>query len=386
MSRRNTQDAFQRIVELLNEAMLDDARWPEVAATMNQAVGSTSNALTFGDESPKGDIRIFFAKCIARGEDRSDWVRKYFRDYHATDEHLPRLRALPSGKIVPVAEQFSQEERRTSRTYNEWLVRTEGQKGLHIRLDGPYGSRIAWAIGDPIDGADWSSAQIDIVARVLPQLRQYVRVRSALADAGALGSTVMELLEHTCVGVIQLDRLGRIVEANDSAMELLRQNDGLSDRGGTLTALTYRENLRLYDLLTRALPRCGKKGESGSMLVLGPSRLPRFVVHAKPVTDSETDYRYGPVAALVLIVDPGHGAKIDPELVQTALGLTRTETEIALALAEGRTLRQIAATTDREYNTVRSHVRSIFAKLGVARQFEVAQRVIALSRLPPPLL
>ena len=40
-------------------------------------------------------------------------------------------------------------------------------------------------------------------------------------------------------------------------------------------------------------------------------------------------------------------------------------------------------TTGRGYNTVRAHLKHIFAKPGVSRQLEVAQAVIALSGLPP---
>ena len=78
--------------------------------------------------------------------------------------------------------------------YNEAMVRTHGQRGLTTRLDGPGGSRIVWGIADPVDGHSWSSSQIETVSRVLPHLRQYVRVRSALVDAGALGTSVAELL------------------------------------------------------------------------------------------------------------------------------------------------------------------------------------------------
>ena len=51
-------------------------------------------------------------------------------------------------------------------------------------------------------------------------------------------------------------------------------------------------------------------------------------------------------------------------------------------LAQGRTLRQIASATDREYSTVRTHLKHIFAKFGGSRQFEVAQAILALSNLP----
>ena len=102
----------------------------------------------------------------------------------------------------------------------------------------------------------------------------------------------------------------------------------------------------------------------------------------KPVAGGEADYRALRVAALVLIVDPVSRARVEPELVEAMLGLTPTEAEIALLLAEGWTARQIEAATNRSYSTVRTHLKNIFAKLKVSRQFEVARTVLSLSGLP----
>ena len=74
--------------------------------------------------------------------------------------------------------------------------------------------------------------------------------------------------------------------------------------------------------------------------------------------------------------------RVDQRLVEAVLGLTPTEAEIAVLLAEGRTVRQIAEATGRGYSTVRSHLKHTFSKLGVRRQFEVAQAVHSLSILP----
>ncbi|MYD96401.1 MAG: helix-turn-helix transcriptional regulator [Gammaproteobacteria bacterium] len=382
MSNVSQQDALDRIAASLNEAMLDDARWPETSALIDEACGATGSILTFGDESSTGDIEIFFSRCYQRGADRSNWVGEYFRLYYAIDEHLARVRKLPDSRIVPVADLLTESELRTSLAYNEGLPRYEMQRGLRVRLDGPRGSRIVWAIGDPVDLDGWSSARVDMVAAVLPHIRQYVRVRSTLADAAALGVSVSELLDNTRAGVIQLDRWGRIVSVNDSARELLRRQDGLRDEGGELRAASPRDDQRFQALLGGALPRFGGQAASGSMMVRRRPPMPGFALHVKPVVGREADYRSRHVAALVLIADPLSRARIEPGVVAAELGLTPTETQIALLLAEGLTLRQIAASTGRGYSTVRSHLKQIFAKLGCSRQFEVAQAVLALSDLP----
>ena len=104
--------------------------------------------------------------------------------------------------------------------------------------------------------------------------------------------------------------------------------------------------------------------------------------HRKPVTNGEAHHRSREVAALVLVVDPVDRARVDPALVQAALGLTPAQAAVAVLLAEGRTPRQIAAATGRRYSTVRTHLKHIYIRLGVARQLAVAQLVLALSTLP----
>ena len=378
----NQGDVYERIVDLLNEAMLDDARWPEASALIDEAFGAKGSVLTYVDGFARDDIEIYLAKCYYRGEDRSAWQQEYSRRYASEDEHIPRLRQLPDSKIVAVADLFSEQERKTSRTYNDALVRFHGQQGLSVRLDAPRDSRIYWGIADPIDGDGWSSSQVDMIRSVLPHLRQYVLVSTALADAGALGRSAAELLDMSRAGLILLDRRGRILEANDVAAEFLRRNGSLSDQDGTLRTAVPEDNAKLQELLVRALPRYGELSASGSMMVRRTSRLPSLALHVKPVAKREAEYRAGSVAALVVIVDPASRARIQPGLLREAFGLTPSETEIAVLLAEGLTLRQIAATTNRGYGTVRGHLKNIFAKLGISRQFELMQLVLALSSLP----
>ena len=123
-----------------------------------------------------------------------------------------------------------------------------------MRLDGPNGSRITWTAADPIDADGWSSSQIELLREFLPHLRQYVRVRRALADASALGESLTGLLDKTGIGIIHLDQSGRIVAANDPARDLLREGDALFDRGGLLGARSPKADAVFQRLIARAIP------------------------------------------------------------------------------------------------------------------------------------
>ncbi len=376
------QDLFEGILRSLHAAVLDDGRWPATSALIDEACGSKGNSLVFGDGAAQDDIDIFFARICYRGQRHTELERQYFEVYHAVDERLPRLRQLPDSLVVSTSSLYTNEERKTSVVYNEVLPGNDSRDGFNVRLDGPDGSRIVWALADPVDRDGWSSARIETIQRLLPHLRQFVRVRQALVEARALGSSVVELLDNVRTGVIQLDRRARVVAANDRARELLRKGDGLSDQNGFLCASMPADDAELQRLLAQALPSLGGQGVSGSMMVRRPHSLPRLVVHVSPVNEGGLDLRQSRVGALLLVVDPTRRTDIDPDRVGDLLGLTPAESHVALALAQGKTIRDIAVATGRSQTTIRWHIRHIFAKHGLSRQVQLVQLVMSLADLP----
>ena len=376
---RNT---FDRILALLHEASLDDARWPAASALIDEACRVNGNTLVFGDGRSGEDVRVFFAWFYFRGRRDRELEREYFAVYHTLDERLPRLRQLPDSRLVHVSDLYSDEELKTSPVYNEGMTRGQSQDSLNVRLDGPNGSRIVWVINDPVDADGWSSAQTELIRNLLPHIRQYISVRHALAGAGALGASLAGMLDANGSSIIQLDGRGRIVAASDGARDLLRTGDGLFDKGGFLYARSPAEDADLQGLLARALPTVGGPGASGSTTVRRSAGLPPLVLHVNPVGPRESSYPLWPVAALVLVVDPTRRTRIDPALAAAGLGLTRMEGRVAVLLAEGRSVREVAAATGRRESTIRWHMRHIFSKHGISRQAELVRLVLSLAGVP----
>lgn len=376
------QDAFDRVLTSLSKATFDDAHWSATSAQIDDACGIKGNHLTYALGNSHDNVKILFSRLYYRGQCCKELEREYLSDYYPIDERIPRVRLLPDGKVVHIGKLYSSHELKTSPVYNEALPRGDYQNGLSVRLDGPSGTRIGLTIADPINGDDWSSAQIDMIKRILPHLRQYVSFRQALVDAQALGRSLTGLLDNGGLSVFQLDRRGRIVEANDSARALLRRGDGLYDQGGILRAWSPSDDAEIQRQLGRALPRFGGQGATGSMTLARPSILPRLVLHFSPVADGEQDFPSLRVAAIVLVVDPARRARIDPELVSEALGLTPAEGQVATLLAEGKTVRDIAAATGRSEKTIRWHMHHACNKHGISRQVELVRLVLSLAGIP----
>ena len=199
-----------------------------------------------------------------------------------------------------------------------------------------------------------------MVERLLPHLRHYVRIRQVLADMHGLQSSVAGLLEHHATAVIQLDRRRRIVALSDHASAILNGHGALCDRDGFLHAVAPPDDDRLQRLLTRAMPRSGGPGAGGSIVVQSPVGSSHPVVHVTPVGRRDDGPPPLEAAAFVLVVDPHHRPPVDGALVEAALGLSPAERQVAVLLAEGRTVREIAETTERSINTIRWHIRQIF--------------------------
>ena len=372
------QDAFERVVESLYDAVLDDALWPSTAGLIDEACGVTSNCLITG-EGPDDNKRVRFVGLCVRGQHRPDLERLYLETYHPVDERVPRIRQLPDSHLMHVGNLYSAEERKTSPTYNEGLVLAKARNSLNVRLDTRGGSHLTMSFGDPAPPRDWDSAQISMIRSLLPHIRHFVIVRQALIRAEARSASVTALLENHRIGVVHLDPRGQVIEVNDRARAILRRRDGLSERGGVLQASAPADQHRLERLVGGAIPLSGVVAVGGSMVFRRPYVSRPFVVHVKPVAVPQPDYGARHVAALVLIVEPGRRGRIAPALVAEALGLTTGESRVAAWLAEGKSVGDIAKATGRTRGAIYSHLKQIYQKRSITRQADLVRLVLSLA-------
>lgn len=368
------QDRIDEIIGLLREAELDESVWSAASALIDDVCGLRGNDLLLaGLGAPRG-VDVLLRWLRLRGEPAPELAREYVEHYATIDERGTAGAGQRPGTLIHTNSLLSDDVRRSSVTYNEYLVPNDGENCLNALMPGVGNVGFAWSLVGPGGGdpSDWTSAQVRAIRLLSPHVRQFVLVRHALAEARADGMRTAALLDTRRIGMLLVGRDGRIVEVNDRARALLSHREGLTVSEGRLAAVRPEEADRLAKLLDVAC----RAGTGGSMPV---SRLPRapLVVYATPVTTTAELPREDRVAARVLLAEPFSAPSVNAGNVSAALGLTPAQGRVVAALASGGTVASIAAETHRTEAAVRWHIREALGRLGLSRQADLVRVVLS---------
>ena len=370
--KERVREALEGIVAAMRAAELDEARWPEASALVDEAFGLTGNHLTVMGSGPDGQPEFLFGRLYLHGEPNEEWERDYVENYFVRDERIPRMLALPDGAVRHVDSFYEDRERRSSDTYNGFLVPTGGTNMVTTRAAGPPGLQVFWSFVRSGGPEDWPTVGMDGLAWLLPHIGHFVSVRRALADAQVRGvRTSAQLLDAEGLGVVLLDRHGRIIETNDRARAMLLAGDALSDRDGCLVARQSNECAALHRTLNAALPRGGRMAVGGTVMVRRDAGRPLFV-HVSPATGSP-DAGLADAAVLVALEDLGCNVPADEQRLGEAFALTRAEQRVAAALVAGGSAAEIADEICRSEATVRWHIQRMKAKFQCRRMTDLVR-------------
>lgn len=210
-----------------------------------------------------------------------------------------------------------------------------------------------------------------------------VAAQERSGDVRSERETLVGLLDVLPTGVILLDTEGEVLQTNRRAAELLRADDGLGLEGAFLRAANPIVTRALQRIVTRATTAgSDETHEAGNVLLLprpsGQRRLEVLVVSI----DSDAARLFAPTcpAAVVFVGDPERGPVLHGDKLRKCYDLTQVEARVALDLAQGETIREIAGRLGVKTNTVRWHVKQILAKTGTRRQAELV-RLLLISPL-----
>ena len=206
---------------------------------------------------------------------------------------------------------------------------------------------------------------------IAPHLVQARRLHAELAQRSDNAEALLAVFDRLVLGVILLDKAGRVSYANRSAAELLGQPPGLADA----SALAKPRDPRT-DALHRFIGT-ERPTSRGALVFPHPEDNRPLQTFATPLRwpEAAREARERFVRAL-FIGDPSRTSGQPADILQGLYGLTQSEARLAIQLATDHSLAQAAEHLGIAVSTARSVLKTVFAKTGTNRQASLVRLLV----------
>ncbi|MFO1070160.1 MAG: helix-turn-helix transcriptional regulator [Geminicoccaceae bacterium] len=217
------------------------------------------------------------------------------------------------------------------------------------------------------------------------QLDMHVAEVQAIAHA--------QLLDRLSIGLVILAAGGRVLQLNAAARRIVGVDDGLTVRGARVRIADPAAAARFEALMAMAA-RGQLDGVGGVLAVARPSGLPAYALSLVRCFAELSAVFGSDSLVLVSISDPVAVPGLDAAVLRSLWSLTAAEAQVAIALASGIDVDEVAQRQGIAVSTVRVHLRKVMAKTGTRRQSELVRLILAGPGLlpgdpaagPPPAL
>lgn len=227
--------------------------------------------------------------------------------------------------------------------------------------------------------SDFAASETALIELLLPHLQQAVDLHSVVDQLESERQLYAATIDRLLVGTAILDESGRMLHCNLAAQRLLDRRDGLEYRHGKLCAFVKHENRSLQQAIQKVLQlrQRGIDDENEVLTLARPSGVVALNLLLRPIAFNHECQDGAPRPAVaVFIRDPNDSPQASHKLLRSLFQLTRTEAEVAMLVMDGLTLDEAAVVLGVTRNTVRAHLRGVFAKTGATRQAQLIKMLL----------
>ena len=229
----------------------------------------------------------------------------------------------------------------------------------------------------------YRASALALLDRISPHIHRALRLSRQLARAGFTDAVQRATPTTQSLAAWLVDDAGRVVFANPRGEQLLRVNDGLSIRQGTLVATLASEQPAFAAALAAVLRLPYGPSDAGPELTIRrPRERPSIRLSIGPAPVRMLGWLgQGARGAFIIGYIPEPPGGLAAKDVQRVLALTQAEARVVAALASGHEPRVIAERYNVSLETVRAQVKSAMRRLDCHRRSQLIGKVLeALGR------
>lgn len=299
---------------------------------------------------------------------------QYTSEFFAQDP----LFNLPLNQVVTLEDIVPKEQLLQSDYYKVFLRSLNMDYIAGIDWISSNGSRVSIRFTRESHQGSFTDADKELLTLLIPHLEHAVSFSLEKQQLLSERQLYAQFISKRSIGIVTLDKHGEVIQCNSTAEQFINSDDGLvNTRNQLLTnskalnetlrqhideALTAKRNKQRMPINALSIPR--SSGKMDYQLVIKPVPYDRHI-------ESESA-----PCLMIFLQDPEKNLEISVRLLMNLYQLTLSEATIAILLSEGNTMDDVAEELDIKKNTVRAHLRSIFAKTGVTQQSMLVSLVL----------
>lgn len=370
----SASERMKGLLELIGQtydAAQDDRLWPAIATRMAETFNSQSGVLLVQNSAPGPSFNWHNDIWDARA------AGEYETYYGSRDVLLQRTIELGIGRVVTSGDLMRDSEFERTEFYNDFFARNGNLFYILGSFSPVSEDQTALAVVHrPRKLGNYGEEERRRCIEFLPHLVRALQIRYRLTQSDIERHAALDAVERNRTAAIVVARNGAIIHANRQAEAMLQAGDALRSVAGQLAALGKPQTERLAALIRSAADTATGRGDSsgGTVSLARSGRLPITVLVA-PFRPAREGTGLPFPAAILFVRDP---EQLSPgsAALQGLFGLTPAEATIAIHLARGRSLADIAARHSLTLNTLRTHLKNILGKTGTSRQAELVAVIL----------
>ena len=351
--------------DLIYEAALDDALFSELPLLVAAAMDARSCVLHWRHQDGAAEISThsgYFSDA-----QMANYAANFVAHDLWTDAGMRQgrvNRAWRTADIVP-SDEYEQ-----SIFFNEW-IRAMGDDTFYC-----CGSVMQTVHGHGIIGlhrgktqGDFSSGSLRQLNAQVGHLRRMFAIRGRISNLTERRDLLAEIFQSAPCAAIVVNGEHRVMAANEKGDAVLRSGDFLRVRNGQIRPALDNDRAPYEQAVALASAPGGRQASECLLRSIdGRAVIASLMPLSTPLSRP----------AVLMTLDEQREQRprdMIVSLLQSRYGLSRSEADIALRLADGQTIRDISDERRSTIATVRTQVKQIFSKMHARRQADVIRAV-----------
>jgi DNA-binding CsgD family transcriptional regulator len=393
VSARITEETLLALINLIYEAACDPTRWPEFLSAFACAVEGrgtliyTHNFETMdASTAPDGG----FPNAVVGFDPAFPNSREHYNHVNVWAQNETVLQA---GRPVTGAMLYPERKLPMTEFYHDWLRAQDyfhAIGGIVVR-DGPCAMKFSLLRSRP--AGDFNAEEMRLYQALLPHLARAAHIQRRFAFLQSLSTSSLAVLDTVPAAVMLLDASARALHSNAAAEAELQRADPfrLTPSGEIRVCGAPRAQAAVRTAIGAAVdPARGVNEGLPTVAQVARRNGEILSVQALPLPQGQRAQRgtlIGRRLAACALVVHGVASRIPSvglQLLRHVYRLTPAEVQVALAVAEGETLKGYAERRRISRNTAASQLKRAFDKTGLRRQSELVRWLLLSGAMLRP--